>query len=60
MWRNIRRYYSPWIDVLTFGIMTGVFLYAILSFQSLPAEIPTHFNLAGEADGWGIRGCCLD
>ncbi|WP_405098894.1 DUF1648 domain-containing protein [Oceanobacillus sp. FSL H7-0719] len=53
MWRNIRRYYSPWIDILTFGIMIGAFLYAILSFQSLPAEIPKYFNLAGEADGWG-------
>ena len=56
MWGKIRKYYSPWIDVLTFGIMIGAFLYAVFSFGSLPAEIPTHFNLAGEADGWGRKG----
>lgn len=56
MWRNIHKYYSPWIDILTFGIIIGSFLYVIFSFGSLPSEIPVHFNLAGEADRWGNKG----
>lgn len=32
------------------------FGYAFYLFPSLPNSIPTHFNLAGEADGWGEKG----
>ncbi|MBN6206536.1 DUF1648 domain-containing protein [Ralstonia pickettii] len=59
MWRNIHKYYSPWIDMLTFGMLIGSFLYVIFSFGSLPAEIPVHFNLAGEADRWGNKGALI-
>jgi len=59
MWRNIRNYYSPWLDVLTFAVMIGAFLYVIFYFGALPSEIPTHFNMAGEADGWGSKGMLI-
>jgi hypothetical protein len=29
------------------------FIYAGYLYPSLPASIPTHFNIKGEADGWG-------
>jgi uncharacterized membrane protein len=30
-------------------------LYTLSIYQSLPATIPIHFNIRGEADGWGDR-----
>ncbi|MUK89054.1 DUF1648 domain-containing protein [Ornithinibacillus sp. L9] len=36
-------------------IILGNLIYAIISFTSLPDEIPIHFNLAGEADNWGNK-----
>ena len=30
--------------------------YAIVGPDPLPVRIPTHFNLAGQADGWGSPG----
>jgi uncharacterized membrane protein len=36
------------------GLLTTV-LVASVSFPGLPPQIPTHFNLAGEPDGWGPR-----
>lgn len=56
MWNNISKYYSPWIDVLTFSLMVGMIGYVFFSYSKLPVEIPIHFNLAGEADGWGHKG----
>jgi len=32
-----------------------VFLYIIWQWDSLPAIIPTHFNAAGEVDGYGSK-----
>jgi uncharacterized membrane protein len=31
------------------------FAYALYLYPSLPSRIPIHFNLKGEADGWGSR-----
>ncbi|MFZ3576879.1 DUF1648 domain-containing protein [Virgibacillus sp. DJP39] len=31
----------------------GTLIYLIILYPTLPERIPTHFNLAGEADGWG-------
>ena len=56
MWRNIQKYYPPALDLLTFSIMFGLIIYVLLSYSKLPTEIPIHFNMAGEADGWGHKG----
>lgn len=36
-------------------LIIAMVVYAITNFTSLPAEIPMHFNAAGEADGWGNK-----
>lgn len=36
-------------------LLIGIWILAILSFSDLPESIPTHFNGAGEADGFGER-----
>ncbi|GGN56079.1 MULTISPECIES: DUF1648 domain-containing protein [Oceanobacillus] len=56
MWRNIRQYYSPVLDLLTFIVMFSMITYVSISYSKLPTEIPIHFNMAGEADGWGHKG----
>jgi len=46
---------SRW-DLLGGGGLTGVFLAWVLVVDRLPLRVPTHFNWAGEADGWTDRG----
>ena len=37
-------------------VLLGIpFIYASYIYPSLPDTIPTHFNIKGEADGWGGR-----
>src|SRR5699024_10967270 len=59
MLNNIRRFYPPMLDGLTFAIMIGMIGYVLFSYGSLPDEIPIHFNMAGEADGWGNKGTII-
>ena len=40
-----------WLYVLVF--ITLPFAYALYLYPSLPSSIPIHFNIKGEADGWG-------
>lgn len=44
-----KRFY--WLFV--FGSIALPFAYAFYLYPSLPASIPIHFNIKGEADGWG-------
>ena len=49
---------TPWqnqmeiLSILALVLLIGMVLYY---FPSLPDRIPTHFNLKGEADGWGNK-----
>lgn len=38
---------------ITMGVLLGI------KWDGLPAEIPTHFNMAGEVDGYGGKGYLL-
>ena len=40
-----------WLFVL--GLIALPFAYALYLYPTLPASIPIHFNIKGEADGWG-------
>jgi uncharacterized membrane protein len=44
-----KKYY--WLPVL--GLIALPFGYAFYLYPSLPNSIPIHFNIKGEADGWG-------
>jgi len=39
--------------LITFGLALYSFVLIKTNVPRLPARIPTHFNAAGEADGWG-------
>ena len=43
------------IDSLSLVALLVGWWIALSSYPRLPARIPVHFNLAGEADGWGGR-----
>ena len=36
-------------------IYAGVFVFIALRWRYLPEQIPTHYDFAGNADGWGSR-----
>ena len=56
MWSNIRRCYSPFIDVLSFSFLILSIIYILLYYGTLPDEIPRHFNVIGEPDAWIGKG----
>lgn len=43
------------MNVLGYGLFLGSIVVAIIYFPSLPDKIATHFNIKGEADGWGSK-----
>lgn len=45
--------YHKMIKWLCIGIQTGVVLYLFFIWRKLPDSVPTHYNVIGEADGYG-------
>lgn len=44
------------LELLTIAALAVQFLAPIVRWSRLPDPMPIHFNLTGEADGWGSRG----
>jgi uncharacterized membrane protein len=42
-------------DLSSLGLLAGTFAVTAALYQRLPARIPTHFGLHGQADGWSSR-----
>lgn len=49
----MNKQYSHYILVAV--LIVAPFLYLSTFYASLPATIPTHFNIKGEADGFGSK-----
>ncbi|MBT8220611.1 MAG: DUF1648 domain-containing protein [Bacteroidia bacterium] len=47
------------MDRIALGIMTGIVLYSMIHYSSLPETIPIHWNAKGEADGFGSKNWLL-
>ena len=43
------------IEFIGWILLIGTWILTVLSFSDLPESIPTHFNGAGEADGFGEK-----
>jgi uncharacterized membrane protein len=43
------------LELLGWGVLLALWVWTGTSFSSLPDSIPTHFNVAGEADGFGRK-----
>lgn len=40
------------VNWFCYSVIGGTFVLALALYPKLPDPVPTHFNLAGEADGW--------
>jgi uncharacterized membrane protein len=47
------------IEVLALVAVVVLVAVPVLNYSSLPGEIPQHFNLRGEADGWGDKSTLI-
>ena len=43
------------LELLGWGVLLVLWVWTGTSYSSLPDSIPTHFNAAGEADGFGNK-----
>ena len=43
------------IEYTTFGLIIFSFVYTIIYYGNLPADIPMHFNHKGEVDSYGAK-----
>jgi uncharacterized membrane protein len=43
------------IELLGWGVLVALWVWTGTSYSNLPDTIPTHFNAAGEADGFGRK-----
>ncbi len=46
---------TRWLRVTAVIAMLAITAVALVNYSSLPGTIPTHFDAAGQADGWGSR-----
>lgn len=41
------------INAISVLAIMGTLVYTVIVYPTLPDKMPSHFNLSGEADGWG-------
>ena len=51
--------YQRVLNLLSFLLFLGLFLYPALIWSKIPDEIPTHYNFVGEADAFGNKSSIL-
>ena len=42
-------------NIIGIASIVGMILYIAFNWSALPADVPIHFNAAGEVDSWGSR-----
>lgn len=47
------------LTVITGLLLLAATIFVIVSWHNIPDTIPTHFNFAGEADGYGGKGALV-
>ena len=47
------------LELLGWGVLLALWAWTGTSFSNLPDSIPTHFNAAGEADGFGRKASII-
>ena len=46
-------------NCIGYGLFVGSIIYVLIKLQSLPPQVPIHFNALGEEDGWGSKNVLL-
>lgn len=47
------------LGILSPALLLGTVVYILIRWPHLPEQIPLHYNIAGEIDGYGGRGMLL-
>ena len=47
------------VEIITLVLILCQIVYCAVFYPQLPSKIPTHFNFAGEVDGWGGKSSIL-
>lgn len=47
------------INVICVLLLAAATLFVLMRWQQLPEQIPTHYNFAGEVDGYGGKGSLI-
>jgi uncharacterized membrane protein len=47
--------YDVFVNVICIGLLVGILVYLCISWSSIPAEIPGHYNAAGVINRWGNK-----
>lgn len=47
------------MTVISGGILLGSTIFVLVMWSQVPDQIPTHFNIAGEADAYGGKGALI-
>jgi len=47
------------LELLGWGVLLALWVWTSTNYSSLPDTIPTHFNAAGEADGFGSKASII-
>jgi len=42
-------------NIIGYGVFIAAVIFATINVFTLPDEVPIHFNMKGEADGWGSK-----
>ena len=42
-------------NIIGYGVFIAAVIFATVNVFTLPDEVPIHFNMKGEADGWGSK-----
>jgi len=54
-----KTYSEIWHDTISIAVLCVIILYIGLLWNSLPSQVPIHFNAEGNADRWGSRSILL-
>ncbi len=47
------------VELAGWLVLAGIWLLVLISYPQLPERIPTHFNMAGKADGFGKKSTIM-
>ncbi|MCC3358618.1 DUF1648 domain-containing protein [Bacillus sp. REN16] len=51
--------YEKMLESLSILFLLGIYVFIIVNWGEIPDRVPTHFNFAGEPDGWGGKASVL-
>ncbi|HLS36538.1 MAG TPA: DUF1648 domain-containing protein [Bacillota bacterium] len=58
-WKGPQNEKTKFFNIVTVVVMIASIIYMFYIYPKLPEEIPVHFNIQGEADGWGGKASIL-